>query len=183
MKIPYSHPVRKICKIFCPHCHSTRFHRHGSYTRYWFHMMQWGTDQTRKVQRYLCRNKSCPRKTFTVQSPDALPYCRFLFRDLLAVDNALRSGKSVYFVSRTTHLRRSVVRRARRLLQRTRDFLQALCRESDVYDCTVLELSKLIETVQIRYCWIECRALWYRYIYRTGTYLPVIPQNKASPVC
>lgn len=182
MKIPFYNPVRKICKIFCPHCRSTRCHRHGSYTRCWFHVTPWGKNQTRKVMRYLCCNRSCPQKTFTVQAPDVLPYCRFLTRDLFAVENLLRAGKSVYFISRTLHVCRSAIRRVRGLLQRTRRFLQALCREIDVYDCTALGVSKLFETVQIRYCWIECRVLWYQHIYRLGTMHPEIPQNKASIV-
>jgi transposase-like protein len=147
MKIQYSHSIRKIHRIFCPHCRSTHFHKHGSYTRYWFHVMPWGADQTRKVQRYLCCNKCCPHKTFTVQPPDALPYCRFLLNDLLAVDTVLRAGKSVHFISRTLHLSRSVIRRARRFVRRTRCFLQTLCREIDVYDCTPVELFELFQTV------------------------------------
>lgn len=165
MKIPLIQSIRGVCEIFCPHCHGKDYWKHGSYTRSWFHSFGRKSDSVRSVQRFLCLNPSCPRRTFTVQAPDALGYCRFLFADLLAVAAAREAKASLHSISRTFGFSRNVARRVAVFLQRTHGFLAALCREITNAN-PVTGLAKLIEVALSRYCWISLRVLWFRHIYR-----------------
>lgn len=164
MKIPILQPFRGVCEIFCPHCHGKDYWKHGSYTRCWFHAFGRKNDSVRTVQRFLCINPSCPRRTFNVQAPDALGYCRFLFADLLTVAAALQAKASLHSLSRAFGLSRSVLRRVAAFLQRTHGFFSALCREITLGD-TITGLEELLKVTQSRYCWITLRVLWFRHIY------------------
>jgi len=165
MKIPNLPPIRGVCEIFCPHCHGKDYWRHGSYTRSWFHSFYDKGDQVRTVQRFLCLNPSCPRRTFNVQAADVLGYCRFLFTDLLTVAAAMQKKASLHSISRAFGLRRSVVRRVAVFLQRTHDFLISLCHEVTAGDTIAAGFVPLLEVAQSRYCWITLRGLWFRHIY------------------
>lgn len=164
MKTQNRLPVRGLCEISCPQCHGKDFWKHGSYKRTWFHTIRRKENTVRIVQRYLCLNTSCKRCTFTVQSADVLPYCRFLVPDLLNVDTALQTDTSLHGLQRIFGLRRTVLRRVSTLLDRTTDFLRDLCREITAGD-TVSGLSELFTTAQLRYCWITLGQLWFRHFY------------------
>lgn len=165
MKIPFSTPSRKICTISCPSCHSTKCWRHGSYTRKWFHFCHPSKFIIRQVQRYYCTCKSCTRRTFTVQAPDVLPYCRFFVSDLYEIDQRLEPTPRIRALARLLKLHRGVVRRVVSLIERSKAFFQALCRENtNGEQCSGLQCC--METAQIRYCWITLRGFWFRHIYR-----------------
>lgn len=168
MKIPFTTLPRKICSICCPSCRCTKCWRHGSYTKKWFHFCDPLKFITRKVQRYYCTSQSCKRRTFTVQAPDVLPYCRFFVSDLYKIDQLIQPTSGIYMLAKILQLSRSVIRRVLSLIDRSRTFLQALCREiTDGDESTGLQHS--METAQIRYCWITLRILWYRHIYQIIT--------------
>jgi hypothetical protein len=161
MKIPFRHPTKKPCKIFCPSCHTTRCWRHGSYTRTWFHFK----NVTRTVWRYYCTSASCPRRTFTVQAVDVLPYCRFLIPDLLKVDGEMFSSAKKDQLEKIRQLDRGVIRRITIRLENSRKFLQSLIQEITDGE----QVRKLLESLEValkHYCDTRLKALWYRSIYR-----------------
>ncbi len=164
MKIPFTTPRCALCTIFCPDCHSSNYWRHGSYIRYFFHSFIPYERPQRKVQRYRCLNRACPRKTFTVQAPDALHYCRFLHPELLVLDQCFNEGQSSYRISRNLKIHRVTLSRLHSLLHRTHTFLNRLCCE--ITNGQWIEgLSAGFEMAQKAYCWITIRTLWSRAIY------------------
>jgi hypothetical protein len=168
MKIHFTTHARKLCSISCPSCHDTKCWRHGSYTRKWFHFCDPLKCITRKVQRYYCTSKTCTRRTFTVQAPDVLHYCRFFVQDLYDIDQLSVSLPSIYAIANILHLSRGVVQRVQSLIERSKTFLRGLCREIIAGEESQ-RLGQYMKTVQTRYCWITFRALWYRHIYRFKT--------------
>jgi len=165
MKIPFNTPARKICLICCPSCQCTKCWRHGSYCRKWFHFSDSSKLVTRQVQRYYCTCKSCTRRTFTVQAPDVLHYCRFFVSDLYKIDQLSGSKPRMRTLAKILQLSRGVVRRVLSLIDRSKAFIVALCREiTDGEEW--IGLAQCMQTAQISYCWITLRVLWYRHIYR-----------------
>jgi hypothetical protein len=91
--------------------------------------MPQAVSESRRVQRYLCRNKVCER-TFSRLPADVVPYCRFFWPDLLSVACSLATGESCYRLARHVwHVGRGVITRARSLIPRLRQWLATLCRE------------------------------------------------------
>jgi hypothetical protein len=74
--------------VFCPGCHSHDYCKHGTYARKGFHIRCGIVTIPIAIQRYRCRNKDCPRYTFSVLPPMVLRYCRFFWPCLLLVAHA-----------------------------------------------------------------------------------------------
>ena len=161
MKIPFTHPTKKLCKIFCPSCHNRHCWRHGSYTRKWFHFKH----LTRKVWRYYCTCSSCPRRTFTVQAVDALPYCRFLINDVLKVNELLSSTTNRKYAAKVAALDRGVIHRVTVRLEESKRYLQNLYQEV-TGEAPVGKLPECLESVLKHYCDNTLKTMWYRSIYR-----------------
>jgi hypothetical protein len=119
------------------------------------------------VYRYLCRNKDCQHRTFSIHYTDTLPYCRFLLPDLGGMDALRSSSSSIHDTGRRVNLSRAVVRRVWALLSRTHDFLSGLCREITDGE-NVSGLEQMLQTAQEQYCCMSLQAMWFRAIYRFG---------------
>ena len=123
--------------IFCPGCHSDDYSKHGIYTRKGFHIRNGIISIPVAVQRYRCRNKDCPRCTFSVLPPMVLRYCRFFWPCLLAIRQALNSGTTCYHLARYVWLvGHPVIRRASVLLSRIEAWVSAQYRELTGGDVT-----------------------------------------------
>jgi len=166
MKIRKNHPLRKESEIFCPHCHSKEVWKHGTYRRKWIYPCGSDTNPTRQVQRYRCCEKPCPRKTFTVQAEDVLPYSRFLIPHLCSLQPCLDSATSLHSLSRLLDLSRAVIKRVRALLQRTGNFLSGLCREISDGETITSTRRQYLHIALTAYSWIELKSMWFCYQYR-----------------
>lgn len=181
MKITSNNLFRKESAIYCPHCHSKAVWKHGTYIRKWFHECGDRHPSTLVVQRYQCCEKHCPRKTFTVQAADALPFCRFLADDLCTMARHLEFMTSVHHLSQLTALSRPVLKRVRVLLHRTGMFLAGLCREISDGATAASSLRQSLQIALSAYSWIELKSLWYRHLYQHWSPANNTP-HKISPL-
>jgi transposase-like protein len=152
-------------EIVCPWCNCRRWWRYGSYRRTYFHSrMPQAVSESRRVQRYLCRNKVCER-TFSRLPGDVVPYCRFFWPDLLSVACSLAAGESSHRLARHVwHVGRGVITRARTLIHRLTQWLETLCRE--ITDGAVPGGLEAMAVLTHEHCdWGGLTNLWCRRIY------------------
>jgi hypothetical protein len=91
----------------CPVCHSAKGHIcWGHYWRY-----RPGTDQCEAIQRLLCKNDECPRKTFSILPHPFLRIVRFTLCSLLAILAMFEAGETVSELARQSGVARSTIRR------------------------------------------------------------------------
>lgn len=110
-----------IGEVVCPGC-GERFLwiRHGHYTRYLF-----TGEETITVQRYLCRNRECPRQTFSILPFPLLPILRVTLCFLLAMaSRAEESGEDIATLARASNQGWGVARRALGTAGRVRRWLK-----------------------------------------------------------
>jgi hypothetical protein len=145
--------------VYCPGCHSHYHCKHGVYTRKGFHN-RYGL-VTITVQRYRCRNKECPRCTFSVLPPMVLRYCRFCWPCLLLVERASgvkHSSLSPWEISRGVALRAAAV------LTAITSWVSELYRE--VTDGGAgTNLCRMVKIITWKIGRIELSNRWYRHHY------------------
>lgn len=151
--------------IVCPWCNSRRWWRHGSYRRTYFHSRTpQAVSESRRVQRYLCRNKMCER-TFSRLPAAVVPSCRFFWPDLVKIARALAAGQSTRRLARYVwHVGRGVITRARALIHRLTQWLGTLCRE--ITDgAAACGLEAMAALAREHHGWAGLMNLWCRRIY------------------
>ena len=151
----------------CPFCFALCVWRHGHYIRKSFYDRNEGSPSIScVVQRFLCRNPRCAHQTFSVLPNGVIPYCRFLWSDLLRIHKELSNGVTPYQIAKKMFgVDRSVISRVRRLLNQLGAWAMRLYREcSD--GGTISELGSCIQALLRRYDRTVLRYLWVRHHYK-----------------
>lgn len=108
-------------EIFCPECGERRMWiKHGFYYRYLFD----GGEQT-AVQRYLCQNPECPRRTFSILPYPFLRIVRLPMCMLILLLDCFTRGETIASLSRTLGKGKGVVRRAIATASKLRPWIQS----------------------------------------------------------
>lgn len=165
MKITNCPSVLDCVKIICPGCHCTDCRKHGVYTRKGFHQLNISEVIVTPVQRYLCLNPDCLRITFSVLPPMVLRYCRIFYPGLLAIQQALTTGSTPYYLARHVwHVGRRVIIRAAALLDRLDTWVGQLYQE--ITDGgQVRELGSMVKVIIGKLSRIELIDRWYCHRY------------------
>ena len=158
--------------FFCPGCYSRDFCKHGVYTRKGFHVRSGVVPILMKVQRYRCRNKNCPRCTFSVLPPMMLRYCRFFWPCLLSLGMTVEKGLAI---------RRTVARRMVETLTLITAWIKDLFRE--VTDGrSGSDLGRMVKIIVRKIGRIELSNRWYRHRYPRRFGMPGRQQHNLSLV-
>lgn len=113
--------------VRCPHCATTAIIRNGNYQR--AHPEE---DRCIDIQRYLCKSRNCPRKTFSILPYPFLPIIRH-FYDTILLYHYLYNKQRIGQAATAWHL--NVTRgRAKRLGVFCRRFLPWLKHEEKISD-------------------------------------------------
>ncbi len=110
-----------IDEVVCPGC-GERFLciKYGFYTRYLF-----SGEETIDVQRYLCRNKKCPRRTFSVRPFPLLPILRVTLCFLLTIlSRHEEHGEDIATLARASGKSWGVTRRVLQTAGKVRNWLK-----------------------------------------------------------
>jgi len=160
--------------VFCPGCHSHDHCKHGVYTRKGFHIRYGIVTIPLAIQRYRCRNKECPRCTFSVLPPMVMRYCRFFWPCLLLVERAT-GAKPVGEISG------GVARRAAVVLTAIVSWVSELYRE--VTDGRAgTHLSRMVKIIVHKIGRVELSNRWYRHRYPRRFPVPTEQQHNLSLV-
>lgn len=164
--------------VFCPGCHSHDHCKHGVYTRKGFHIRYGIITIPLAVQRYRCRNKACPRCTFSVLPPMVMRYCRFFWPCLLFALYASSTEQpplSVWNVSR------GVARRAVTALTAITSWVREIYQE--VTDGAAgADLGRMVKIIVRKIGRIELSNRWYRHHYPHRFSPPLREQHNLSLV-
>jgi hypothetical protein len=181
MKIPVCnvHNATNRGTVCCPGCHGWRCRKHGFYRRKGFHAPNGAVAIPVIIQRYLCLNPQCARKTFSIPPPGVLPYCRFLWANLLAVKHALGTGVSRYHLARYVwHVGRAVIVRAAAALDHMAVWLSEMYRElSD--GRTAHGLERMVRFIAVTIGRLELSNRWCRHRYPVRFYQQNRPTQKS----
>jgi hypothetical protein len=164
--------------VFCPGCHSHDHCKHGVYTRKGFHIRYGIITIPISVQRYRCRNKECPRCTFSVLPPMVLRYCRFFWPCLLLIVRASdveNSPLPAWEISHGVALRVAVVRTAITL------WVSELYREV-TGGGAVTNLGRMVKIIVHKIGRVELSNRWYRHRYPRRFPAPPEQQHNLSLV-
>lgn len=153
--------------ITCPACRSSRFCKHGSYTRNSFHGQKDPAEALLvQVPRYRCLNPECRLCTFSVLPEQILRYCRFCLPSLLSIHWSHSAGVSVYQLIKIWSLGRSAIKRALAMLDRFAPWIHELHRELFADQPAQSEpMSVTIRRLVMRLGWSEIAQCWYRHHY------------------
>ena len=101
--------ANKEMVVACPECHEKiRIVRNGRYWRYAYHLKK-----AIGIQRHLCRNHQCKRRSFSILPFPLLPYLR-VTATFMVVLVLIHTEESARNISRQMDLVRSSVRRWRK---------------------------------------------------------------------
>jgi hypothetical protein len=148
--------------VICPGCHSRHYRKHGSYSRKGFHLRDHSFSAPITIQRYRCRNKDCPRCTFSVLPPMVLRYCRFFWPCLLFVLRTSSIERSP--LSSAWNVSRGVARRAAAVLTAITSWVSELYQE--VTDGGAgADLERMVKIIIRKIGRVELSNRWYRHHY------------------
>ena len=180
-------PIRKIANpgpesqhisesIKCPYCNNNHCWKHGHYIRKGFHSKPPQNGWIlRTVQRFLCLEASC-KHTFSVLPDDVLPYCRFLWKDLLELARLSGLGKTAYHIAiYQWNLPLRTMLRATGIITRVRQWLGQLCREA--LHGVAGEFETLATTVLRMHSWFVFSRMWFHHIYPCRSGKNLNPHN------
>jgi hypothetical protein len=157
---PLQH-ITDTAPVYCPGCHSHDHCKHGVYTRKGFHIHSGIVPIPMAIQRYRCRNKECPRCTFSVLPPMVLRYYRFFWPCLLLVVRASTTERPPLS---TWDVSRGIARRAAAVLTAITSWVSELYRE--VTDGgTRADLGRMVKIIVRKIGRIELSNRWYRHRY------------------
>jgi hypothetical protein len=164
--------------VFCPYCHSYDNCKHGVYTRKGFHIRSGIIPMPTAIQRYRCRNKDCPRCTFSVLPPMVLRYCRFFWPCLLF---ALRASSTERPPLSTWDISRGVARRAAAVLTAITSWVSELYQEVTDGDAGA-DLGRMVKIIVRKIGRVELSNRWYRHRYTRRFPVPLREQHNLSLV-
>ena len=168
---PLQH-IADTAPVYCPGCHSHDHCKHGIYTRKGFHIPYGIVSMPVAVQRYRCRNKECPRCTFSVLPPMMLRYCRFFWPCLLLFGKTHGKGLPVS---------RGVARRTAVMLAGIASWVKGLYRE--VTDGKAgSDMVRMVKIIVGKIGRIELANRWYRHRYPRRFSAPAAQQHNSSIV-
>jgi len=151
--------------ISCPTCHTTRYRRHGAYSRKGFHTLNDVVAIPMTVQRYRCLNTECPRCTFSILPPHVMRYSRFFWPCLLALRQALAIGLTPYHQAKHVwQVGRGVIVRAAALLNQLAPWVEELHQEL-TDGGQVRKLRFMVKIIIRKLGRIELVDRWYRHRY------------------
>jgi hypothetical protein len=147
----------------CPDCHFI-CGKHGFYVRKGFHREPGKRAVRIAIIRYRCKEPGCKRCTFSVLPPLVLPYCRFIWRDLLRVEAGYLGGESRYSLACAWKVDWGVLGRATALLEQMRRWVGDQYRE--VMDgAAAAGLGGMVRLLVARLGRAELVGRWYRHRY------------------
>jgi hypothetical protein len=165
--------------VFCPGCHSHDYCKHGSYTRKGFHIRNGITAIPVAIQRYRCRNKECPRCTFSVLPPMVLRYCRFFWPCLLFVLRASSIERSPLCAA--WNVSRGIARRAAAVLTAVTSWVSELYQEVTAGGAGA-DLGRMVKIIVHKISRVELSNRWYRHRYPRRFPAPLREQHNLSLV-
>jgi hypothetical protein len=164
--------------VLCPGCHSHDHCKHGVYTRKGFHIRYGIITIPIAIQRYRCRNKDCPRCTFSVLPPMVVRYCRFFWPCLLLAWRA-STVTSPFFPA--WEVSSGVTRRVAAVLTAITSWVRELYRE--VTDGGAgADLGRMVKIIVHKIGRVELSNRWYRHRYPRRFPAPLREQHNLSLV-
>ena len=129
--------------IVCPHCGERyRTSKYGFYSRYLF-----SSCESIRIQRYLCKNAWCPRKTFSILPYPFLRFMRVGLCFLYGLREA-REKNSIRALSKSSGFARSTLRRLLEKAERVSNWVE----------------SELKARSWDGLPWIQAASLWTRFV-------------------
>jgi hypothetical protein len=113
----------------------------------------------------LCQNPYCSRRTFSVLPQEVMPYCRFLWPDMVKVSKAITEGKSYYYIAHnlfSTAIANCV--RLGNILSCLTSWINTLCQEHDDYN-HISGLKSGVNILMKHYSWTQLKHMWSRFFY------------------
>lgn len=162
--------------INCPYCNNNRCWKHGHYIRKGFHSKAPENGWIlRTIQRFICCEVSC-KHTFSVLPDDVLPYCRFLWKDLLEISRSLYRGETAYHIARYHwNLPLRIILHTKGIITRVHQWLAQLCRQT--LHAAARGFETLATTVLTMHSWFVFCRMWFHHIYPSRIGKNLNPHN------
>ncbi len=150
----------------CCFCGGIRIWKHGHYNRTCFYLkISINPPPNIKVQRFLCKAPACDR-SFSVLPQDAVPYCRFFFKDFRQLYDYSQKGGSAYSLWKSCSLpgvSLSIIGRLLCLFKKVLSHVQRLCREVD--EAVSENLNGMSHFLIKTHTWFGFTTRWYHALY------------------
>ena len=164
------------CPPTCPSCHACCTRKHGQYTRNGFHSTKSTATVKVTVPRYRCLNPRCKRVTFSILPPGVLPFCRFRWKDLLSIRQALDAGQNAYHLAcHVWHVGLGVIGRTRTRLASMLEWVEARYREL-TDGMPAAEFERMVNHIMRKIGRLELLRRWCCHSYSQRAF----PQNRVS---